>query len=82
VELRLSQKGHVAVSTETPRYISFSESLVRYVLHTLIILLAPTLYARVIGEREKLVTIQLRAFRTSQSRCSDTEVLGVFCLLT
>ena len=61
----------MAVSTETPRYISFSGSLVRYFLsvarfhrvYTLFDLsLAYSLYGRVVGEREKLVTIQLHTF--------------------
>ena len=74
----VKSEGHVAVSTETSRYISFSESLVRYVLsvprfYSVYTLsdhsFAYSLYARVVGERErtKLVTIQLWG--------SDMEVL-------
>ena len=70
--MAVKSEGHVAVSTETSRYISFSESLLRYVLPVAHL----TQFTHSLRERErlKLVTIQLRF--------SNTEVLMFLALLT
>jgi len=70
--MAVKSEGHVAVSTKTSRYISFSESLLRYVLSVAHF----TQFTHSLREKErtKLVTIQLRF--------SDTEVLMFLGLLT
>jgi len=69
--MAVKSEGHVAVSTETSRYISFSESLLRYVFS---VAHFAQFYARVVRERSELVTIQLQF--------SDTEVLMFLAWLT